>query len=182
MELVALTGTPGTGKSSAAAQLKGRLASIELSELALTSASGTGSRRTVEVDVPALSRWVRPLMGPAGPPLLIVGHLAQFLPVARAIVLRAHPLEVARRLRRSARGTVGERWENAAAEAIGLVRAETAAAGVPLLEIDTTRLRPPRVADAIARTVKTGFPRSTGRPVDWLADPSVTAELLRRLP
>ncbi|MFZ0830625.1 MAG: AAA family ATPase, partial [Thermoplasmata archaeon] len=100
---VALTGTPGTGKTSASSRLPAPLRVAEVSALALQLGVGRRKERgSVEVDLPGLRRAFRPYAR-SHPEGVVVGHLAHFLPVSYIIVLRCHPRELARRLRRARR-------------------------------------------------------------------------------
>ncbi len=168
---VALTGTPGTGKSTVARRLAGRFRVAEVG-----AARGRG--RAVVVDVPKLARALS-RTGRAPVVDLIVGHLAHLLPVREAIVLRCHPLELARRLARARRGTPSERRANVVCEATDVVLGEVDRRRVPVFEIDTTGRSVESVARAVARRLARGGPARRGT-VDWLADAAVTAHLLER--
>ncbi len=176
---VALSGTPGTGKSAVARRLPARFRPTEVADLALEL--GTGRRaagRTVVVD---LDRTVRRLPPPRVRSQVLVGHLAHLLPVRYVILLRCHPVVLARRLARARRGSPNERVENVTSEAIDLILVEARRAHRRVVEVDTTG----RSADEVARRVA-GLLRRGGRarsdPVDWLSDPTVTDYLLRHLP
>jgi adenylate kinase len=133
-------------------------------------------RAEVEVNLPAL-RTAFLSYAREEPEGIVVGHLAHFLPVSYIVVLRCHPLELARRLRRSRRTRI-DVSANVLSEALDVVLVEALGVGVPVREIDTTG----RSVSDVARTV-TGVARRRpaaryGR-TDWLADPRVTEELLR---
>ena len=173
---VALTGTPGVGKSSVARRLGSRWRATEVSDLALRLGVGRRVRGAVEVDLPGLRRALARLPEPKAPELL-VGHLAHLLPVREAIVLRCHPAELAARLRRAHRGNRSDREANVVSETVDLVLVEAAERRVPVFEIDTTG----RTVASVAREVASRLRRG-GRPragtVDWLGDGRVTAHLL----
>jgi len=173
---VALTGTPGTGKSAVARRLSSRLESIEVGELAVRLGLGrrTGPR-AFTVDLPRLAGRLR-----REPPDvdLVVGHLAHLLPIGDTIVLRCHPLELERRLARARRGSTRQRADNVIAEATDAILFEAIEAGGHVWEIDTTNLDPDAVARSVAGRIARRGPSRYGR-VDWLADPAVTEELLR---
>jgi adenylate kinase len=128
------------------------------------------------VDVPALRRAFRSYSRkePTG---VVVGHLAHFLPVSYIVVLRCHPVELARRLRRSRRRSE-DVSTNVLSEALDVVLVEALESGVPVREVDTTG----RSVSGVARTV-TGIvhrrPSARYGRTHWLADRRVTEELLR---
>lgn len=173
---IALTGTPGTGKSSVAALLPRAWAPTEVGDLALRW--GVGHRRPsgIEVDLPRLRRRLR-AASPTDRPWVIVGHLAHLLPVDAAVVLRCHPSELARRLARARPGDPRARRENVVAEATDIVLVEAVASGRTVWEVDTTDRSVASVARTVVRTVRQGGPSRFGR-VDWLSDPRATAHLL----
>jgi adenylate kinase len=175
---VALTGTPGTGKSTVARLLARRYRSAEVGALALRCGAGhREGRGAVLVDLRRLRSALRRSDRPA--PDLLVGHLAHLLPVRAAIVLRCHPGELAARLQRGHRGSVADRRANFVCEATDIVLSEALEAGLPVYEVDTTGRTPRGVAREVARWLTTrGRPRF-GR-VDWLSDRTVTAHLLER--
>ena len=175
MAALALTGTPGTGKSAVARLLTRSLRVVEVRDLAL--AFGTGRlvgvgglvdlRRTAE-------EWRARRKKPAE---LVVGHLAHFLPIRDVVVLRCHPKELARRLRRSpGRPGLGV-GQNLAAEATDVILVETLALRRRVWEIDTTHRAPSDVAREVLRRFRLRGPASYGS-VDWLSDPWVSEHLL----
>ena len=175
---VALTGTPGTGKSSVAARLPPRWRAIEVGDLARRLGVARGRGRSVEVDLVRMRRAFE--WGALGSSYeVVVGHLAHLLPVRDVIVLRCHPLELERRLAGAHRGTARSRRENAEAEATDVVLIESLRARRRVWEIDTTGRSVAAVARAVARRLAARGRSRTGT-VDWLADPAVTAHLLDR--
>jgi adenylate kinase len=171
---VALTGVPGTGKSTVAGRLAPGLRAVEVSEFALASGSARRTRGTLTVDVPRLRRAYRRSVPHAD---LVVGHLAHLLPVRDVIVLRCHPETLVVRLRRARRGSPWDRRENYLAEALDVVLFESLRPGRRVWEVDTTDLSPDAVARAVRRIVRDRPPPGHGH-IDWLADPVVTAHLL----
>ncbi len=176
--VVALTGTPGTGKSAVAAALAPGLAFVEVADLARELGVARATRTGVEVDVARLRRRLRRRDALVGVDL-VVGHLAHLLPIRDVVVLRCHPAELERRLRRAHRGSPSDRRENVTAEATDVVLVEAIRPGRRLWEVNTTGRTVAHVAAEVARRV-----RLRGRPaygsIDWLADPAVTAHLLDR--
>lgn len=177
---LALTGTPGVGKSSLARALPRSIWRVEVGELALATGTGTPRPGRVDVDLPGLGQWVR-----AHPPrrgvTVVVGHLAHLLPIDQVVLLRCHPLEVLRRLRQAHRGTPETRRANVASEALDVVLIEALRLGRSVRELDTTRRGPRSAAQEVARWSKRPLKPKFGT-VDWLADPRVTDFLLRGPP
>ncbi|HXQ78607.1 MAG: AAA family ATPase [Thermoplasmata archaeon] len=171
---VALTGVPGTGKSSVAARLSSMLRSIEVSELAVRWGLALRRQGSLTVDLAGMRRRYR-----RNPPAvdLVVGHLAHLLPVRDVLVLRCHPEVLAGRLRRAGRGSAKDRRENYLAEALDLVLVEARGPGRRVWEVDTTRRSPLEVAQIVSRIVRHRPPPRYGI-VNWLADPAVTKHLL----
>ncbi|EQD54429.1 Adenylate kinase, partial [mine drainage metagenome] len=97
---VALSGTPGSGKTRVAHELDGDPASIEVGPLAAKFGAAIRTRRGWTVDLPKLRRALR---ARGTTEAVWVGHLAHLLPVRAAIVLRCHPRRLLARLERSGR-------------------------------------------------------------------------------
>jgi adenylate kinase len=173
---VALSGTPGTGKSAVGRRLRPERTVAEVGELALREGVGRSIRGDVEVDLPALARR----MGPAGSvptDVVLVGHLAHLLPVHDVVVLRCRPDVLVRRLRTARRGTETERKENFLAEALDVVLSEAVERGCRVWEVDTTRRSVASVAAEVeGLLVRRPAARFGG--VDWLSDRRVAAHLL----
>ncbi len=145
---VALTGTPGTGKSSVAGELARRGSPVvyldRLAEERKLIVGFDAARGTREVDVEALDREVD-LPVKLG---FLVGHYAHLLSVNLAIVLRCHPKVLAERLTNRGWPEAKVR-ENVEAEAIDVITQE-AVARLPLVyEVDTTRSTPEAAAGAV---------------------------------
>jgi adenylate kinase len=175
---VALTGTPGTGKSAVGRALRPSWSVVEVGELARRLGAARGRGRQVTVDLSRLRARMPP--HPVRP-TLVVGHLSHLLPVDRVLLLRCHPVELARRLASRRSLSPRARRENLVSEAIDLIRWEVEAAGRSALEVDTTGRTPGSVARECERRLAS---RRAGRSrrVDWLGDRRVTEELLRGFP
>ena len=173
---VALTGTPGTGKSAVARLLAPRWSVAEVADLALEFGAGRQTRAGVDVDLARLSRRLRARS--AELPSVVVGHLAHLLPIPDAIVLRCHPVELDRRLARARRGTALQRRENVEAEATDVVLLEAIGLDRRVWELDTTGRSVASVGRSVSRLLTRPPAPRTGT-VDWLADPAVTDFLLR---
>lgn len=164
MPIIALTGTPGTGKTRVLAELK-KLGFCATSIRELVRANphlvaGYDRRRQVpEVDVAALDRLVRKKL--AGPGIWVVeGHYSHLLRAKTAIVLRCRPKVLIGRLQ-------ARRWrkakisENAEAEALGVITAESLRihGNNNVFEIDTTA-KSARATAKAARAILAGNRRA----------------------
>ena len=135
--LVAVTGTPGTGKSSVCDALARRgyhVVDLDAAakDLGLTEAGEDG---TVLVDVEALARRLHVPVKVA----FLKAHYAHRIPANLIVVLRCHPKELWRRL--EARGWPAPKVrENVEAEAIDVILQEAVQCGPPVFEVDTTAL------------------------------------------
>lgn len=172
----ALTGTPGTGKTTAAQMMATKRPAIEVHDLASRSGQYGPPGGPREVDLDRLARWMR-RNPPGRSNTLVVGHLAHLLPVQDVVILRCHPIELARRLKGRPGLTPDQLRENVAAEAIDLVAYEARRTPGRCWEIDTTHRTPAQVAREADRLLRRRPVPRMGT-VDWLSDPTVTAYLL----
>jgi adenylate kinase len=130
----------------------------------------------VEVDLPALRRAFRRFVR-SEPKGIVVGHLAHYLPVSYIVVLRCHPFELARRLKRSHRSRE-DVSANVLSETLDVVLVEALTNDVPVGEVDTTGRSVSEVTRIVTGLVDRRPAARYGR-TRWLADPHVTEELLR---
>ncbi len=177
---VALTGTPGTGKSRVAGLLPEAWSPVEVGEWAGRAGHARRLRGSWIVDLAALQRDFARLHR-AFPHPVYVGHLAHLLPIRDVIVLRCHPRELARRLARARRGTPRQQTANVVAEALDLILVESLTLGRRVWEVDTTGRDPRDVARIVVRLLSHRGPPKVGR-IRWLEDPTVTDYLLEQAP
>ena len=167
--LIAVTGTPGTGKTSACEVLARRgYTVIDLDEVARRDGFVTGRdavRQTDEVDVEALRDGLRVPAKIA----FLRSHFAHRMRVNLAIVLRCRPSMLRQRL--EARGWGPEKVrENVEAEAIDVILQE-AVANLPFVyEVDTTDLTPEATADAILAVLQGKTKGHEPGSVDWTSE------------
>lgn len=149
---VAVTGTPGTGKTTATALVTADLPVIHLNEVIETEGLVDGfddDRQSWIADLPAVVEYL------AGRnDVLVESHLAHLVPMDRVVVLRCHPDELEHRLRRRGEPPSKAR-ENAESEALDIVLTEAVDrhGDESVYEIDTTGWEPRRVAQAIEAVV-----------------------------
>ncbi len=145
---VAVTGTPGTGKTTATGHLETGLEVIGLNELVRTEELTTGTdadRDSLVADIDAISARLSDRDD-----VLFESHLAHHLDVDRVVVLRCHPETLKCRL--LDRGESERKAaENAEAEALDVILAEAVDRhGLETVyEIDTTDREQKAVAEEI---------------------------------
>jgi adenylate kinase len=145
---VVVTGTPGTGKTSAVEQLDTEMEVVHLNEL--IREEGLWEERDEERDslVADLDAVAERLEGRED--LLVESHLAHHLEADKVVVLRCHPEELERRL--TERGeSEAKAEENAESEALDVILSEAVNThGIEnVYEIETTDRTPEEVADEI---------------------------------
>ena len=148
---VAITGTPGTGKTSATELLDTDLGVLHLNDI--IEREGLYTERDTErdslvVDLESLREYVGDREG------IIESHLAHHLPVGRVVVLRCEPDELERRLLERGESEA-KAEENAESEALDLILSEavTEHGLEKMYEIDTTERAPEEVAREIERVI-----------------------------
>lgn len=164
--LVAVTGTPGTGKTSACDVLARRgYTVVDLDEVARKGGFIVGrdeARQSDEVDVDALRENLRVPAKVA----FLRSHYSHLMDVNLAVVLRCRPSVL--RMRLEARGWPPEKVrENVEAEAIDVITQE-AADRLPLVyEVDTTMTGPEQAADAMLGILQGRTRGHEAGSVDW---------------
>jgi len=164
MMKVAVTGTPGVGKTSACSHVKS-LPIVHVNDLVEVFGIATGydrARKTKEVDVRKLASAVSKMKGS----MVIEGHLSHLLHPEVAIVLRCSPRVLEKRL-------VAKGWnrrkvrENVEAEAVDVILIEALENVPEVLEIDTTKKGPLAVGRAIEEIIAGERQKYRVGNVDW---------------
>ncbi len=165
---VAISGTPGTGKSCVGLELARRGHDVlELSEFVeshMMKGRKDRVRDTYEVDVEAVDELLK--REHASHDHIYLGHLTHFLSVDLIIVLRCRPSVLKARL--ESRGYSRRKiTENMEAEGCDVILVEAMEAGTPVCEIDTSTLDIDQVTDAVEDIL--GGERKKYEPghVDW---------------
>ncbi|WP_181686471.1 adenylate kinase family protein [Halorhabdus salina] len=149
---VAVTGTPGTGKTSATDRLERDLDVVHLNEVITQEGLSQGvddERDSTIADLDAVRDWFD-----GRDDVVVESHLAHHLPVDRVIVLRCHPETIEQRL--SDRGESEESaQENAESEALDVILVEAIEehGGESVYEIETTDRSPEAVATEIEAVI-----------------------------
>lgn len=166
---VALTGVPGTGKSTLAAALAERhgWVAVGLNEFARGHAllkEKDEARGSYVVDTRRLARALDKEYATALPALLVEGHFAHEIEADLVVLLRCDPLVLVERLR--ARGWSEEKVrENVEAEALDVLAQEVLEQEVDACELDVTRMGVEEAADAVQRIAEDGPQGLKGRTV-----------------
>jgi adenylate kinase len=163
---VALTGTPGTGKTSVAQLLVNRGYTVEsFDRLAADHVVGYDPKRECDVvDVDSINATFRP-----ADDIIIEGHLSHLLNMDGAIVLRCHPKVLQMRLRHKG-------WpdpkvqENVAAEGLDIILTEAKEryGDRNVAEIDTTTRSAQQTAEILIDVIESDFKREIRDEVDWM--------------
>jgi adenylate kinase len=160
---VAVTGTPGTGKTSATELLD--VPVIHLNDLIREAGLWTdrdADRDSLVADLDAVREAVGDWSG------VVESHLAHHLDADRVVVLRCRPDVLADRLRDRG-ATEAKAAENAESEALDVILSETVDVhgADRVYEVDTTDLPPAEVAAAIEAVIAGERDPSAGE-VDFL--------------
>ncbi|UCE72885.1 MAG: adenylate kinase family protein [Methanomassiliicoccales archaeon] len=148
--MIALSGTPGVGKTTVSEILRDRGHNVlDLNLLAEENdfVSGYDEKRgSKEIDVKRLKEFVMEHFTEGD--FFVEGHLSHFLSVDYAIVLRCDPLILKKRL--SAKGWSSTKiMENIQAEILDVIKVEAFELLDKIYEVDTTSKVPEEAADDI---------------------------------
>ncbi len=158
--IVALTGTPGTGKTSVASELDQEYRVIDLTEFVKERGLGE-EKEEFEVDV---SQMVEALEKEVDENTVVEGHLAHHLPTDYCIVLRCKPEVLEERLQQ--RDYNPEKiQDNVESEALDVVLQEAVETQEKIIEIDTTDREPQEVAREIEERIEKDDTGYGG--IDW---------------
>lgn len=166
--LLALSGTPGIGKSTVGALLSER--GHDVVELSLFMKEGglrgdyDEARKTYDVDVEQLDAAVQTV--DRNHLIILVGHLSHLLSVELTIVLRCRPSVLRERL--ISRGWAEPKvMENLEAEACDVILIEALESGAEVCEVDTTWISPEDVGDAVEQILRGEREKYAPGNIDW---------------
>lgn len=160
--MIALTGTPGCGKSRVAEELKKRGYNvISIKDFAEKHDCAKREGKDIVVDIEKLSK--KRYEG------IVEGHLSHLLKPDIAIVLRCNPLLLKKRLLE--RGWDYEKvMENVEAELIDLILVEALQNCKKVYEIDVTKLSVEEVTDAVEMIIKGYTKNFEPGKIDWISE------------
>ncbi len=152
--IIALTGTPGTGKTTVARILSGRYRVVYLKDFGMAKREYDEERDSYVVDMDYLKGEVEKLQRDSGK-IIVEGHYSHEFPADIVIVLRCHPNELRKRLKKR---NYRERKikENVEAEAMSLITSEAINihGKEKIYEVDTTGKNPQEVAKEIVEIIE----------------------------
>ena len=160
--IIALTGTPGTGKTSASKILEeNNFEVVDLNKIAIEKGFSVGTDRNRDskiIDIERLNNYIKENYSKKDI-VFIEGHLSHLLEsVDKTIVLRCHPSELRKRL--SYKEWKKEKVnENVEAEMLDIILCETVDIHPEknIFEIDTTGESAKDVARSVMEITKNGF-------------------------
>lgn len=172
---LALTGVPGTGKTTLAHALVSRgVGVVDLNAFARARGllrEKDAARGSYLVDTRKLAKLVDRALDTLDDdaPVVLEGHFAHDMDVDAIVLLRCDPLVLYERLK--ARGWPEAKVrENVEAEALDVLAADVLARGIPAIELDVTRLGVDTAADrlwAIAEKGPKGLKGATVGSAHW---------------
>ncbi|AMQ18137.1 adenylate kinase family protein [Thermococcus peptonophilus] len=163
--IIAVTGTPGVGKTTISKLLAEKLGYeyVNLRDYALEKGIGEMKGDELEVEVDELAyNFEKDFKGKN---VVVDGHLSHFLNANLVIVLRANPKLIAERLKERdySREKLGE---NVEAELVDVILVEALEENENVIEVDTTGKTPEEVVEEILDLMQNGVKRRVGI-VDW---------------
>jgi len=162
---IALTGTPGTGKTTVAALLPYRVIDLNVLVKGGLNLGTDPDRGCLEADMDGLEQKLAEM--DTDELTVLEGHFAHYF-ADEAVVLRLAPSELKKRL--EARGyTETKIQENLESEVIDVILVEAVEFCGRVSEIDTTGRSPQEVADLVVKAINKEIDLGPGQ-VDWLED------------
>jgi len=166
--LIALTGTPGTGKTTVGTELRSKGLEVhEASDIARESGllrEKDAERNSFDVDPDELNDAVAPLRG--NDRVVLVGHLSHLVDADTVIVLRCRPSVLEKRLEK--RGWPPKKVrENIEAEAVDTILIEASEINENIYEIDTTEMSPVSVATSVLEIISGKTDKYAAGNIDW---------------
>ena len=172
MTLFAITGTPGTGKTSVSAELRSRgYDVIDMNEHIRSNGllgELDAQRDTHEVDLEALNDSLQQYRDDDGLHLMD-SHLSHFMDSSGIIVLRCSPEVLYKRL--EARGYGRDKiLENVQSEVLDVILCEATDSDIPVYELDCSDCDVSHSADCIEEILKGSIDNYLPGKTDWSSE------------
>lgn len=163
--IIALTGTPGTGKTTVCgiirehSQYGKQFHIIDLNRLVIDGNLYTEkdrSRNSYIADLEKLKIRVEEIIdqSPQGIDVIMEGHLSHYLTTDAVIVLRAAPIALRKRLGKRRDYSFEKIKENANAEALDVILVESLEKSSNVYEINTTDMNPLAIVKSIISIIE----------------------------
>ena len=167
--IIALTGTPGTGKTTVSRELDGRgLKTVSLHDY-LSERGFLGDFDadcdSYDVDIEAASDAVIPLLD-SDETVILEGHLSHLLPCDMIIVLRCNPMKIKERLEFRDYDD-SKVLENMEAEALDIILVESLDTGRDVYEVDCSNLTVTEAAEAVMSIIDGEGDKYLPGNIDW---------------
>ena len=161
--IISLTGTPGTGKTTVAENLKNQKFSvINLNDFAIKHGASEGidpQRKSAIINIVELEKKIKEAFSDKSEIIILDSHLSHLLSISEKIILlRCHPNKL--KIRLSAKGWNEDKIkENLEAEILDVILCETNNLHEEknIFEIDTTNIEPEEIAEEIIKIISTNF-------------------------
>ena len=167
---IAVTGTPGTGKTSVCSISNWQSLSVkELAEMNGCLDPIDHLDDAAPVDVEKLSSILKDSWSRTKEDVLIDGHLSHHLPVDAIIILRCHPETLGTRLGKRNYSEEKIR-QNTESELLGIIASESfEITGIPCLEIDSSANESTEIFQRLMDWLADGFkPSRPSVAIDWI--------------
>lgn len=165
--LVALTGTPGTGKTAICERLREEgYQVVNLNELAFEANTVVGVDPERDVDIVDVEALREKVSGLENDIIFLDGHFSHLMNVDLSIVLRCNPNELKKRLE-------AKNWdekkvrENVEAEAVDAITIESVDSVKETYEVDTTERTVDQTVEAVLQIVQGQKEAYRIGQVDW---------------
>ncbi|UCD92879.1 MAG: adenylate kinase family protein [Methanobacteriota archaeon] len=165
--LVAMTGTPGTGKTATCERLAEEgYQVVNLNELAFEANTVVGVDPERDVDIVDVDALCEKVSGLENDLIFLDGHFSHLMDVDISIVLRCNPNELKKRLEAKDWNERKVR-ENVEAEAVDAITIESLESVEETYEVDTTKRTIDQTVEAVLRIVQGQKEEYRIGQVDW---------------
>ena len=172
MTIVAISGTPGTGKTALSESLRNKGYSVlDINEHIRTHGilgERDEERDTFEVDIDALNRSVSNIIS-ADKVLFIDSHMSHCLDCDIVLVLRCSPCVLSERLRERGYSENKVR-ENIQAEILDVILCEAVDSDVPVYEFDTSDIDVNSIVESVKYILAGNTDKYLPGDVDWTGE------------